>query len=55
MSCPVHYQRPLFSLADHRLNLQCCCNEFKIICLNKAVKFLTDYKNTLPSRSPDGV
>jgi hypothetical protein len=41
-TCPVHNQKPLLAINDDRITFECCCLDFKIICMKKVIKLLEE-------------
>jgi len=47
MSCPVHRRKAFFCISNRRMRLDCCCNEFKIICLRELLTVMTGVKKQM--------
>jgi len=45
-TCPVHYEKPLMEGAGEgeKIDLTCCCTEFKLACFKLMLQILTAYK-----------
>jgi hypothetical protein len=41
--CVLHQKRPHIEFVDARLNLLCCCDDFKIVCYKQVIEILNKY------------
>ncbi len=45
MTCPVHAKKPYVEILDKKIEIMCCCTDFKIICLKKMANVLVEMNN----------
>jgi hypothetical protein len=43
--CKIHKKHPQVKFINDRIVIDCCCSEFKIICLKVLVNLLISHKN----------
>jgi hypothetical protein len=48
MTCTIHHQPPLIAIVGERIKIECCCSDFKILCLKKMIELLVQYKDHAP-------
>jgi len=48
-TCPRHKQKATLVIKGKDLELECCCNDFKLECLNKIAEVLNDFQRALSS------
>ena len=47
-ACPIHHQKPLLEISDGKIIINCCCSDFKVMCLKQVIRVLIQEKdNTL--------
>ncbi|MGZ3767218.1 MAG: hypothetical protein ACXVB0_14105 [Mucilaginibacter sp.] len=51
-TCAVHHEKPLLTLFDGDIQLQCCCDDFKLSCYYLMLEVLLDNKHKAPHFSP---
>jgi hypothetical protein len=43
-TCAIHNQHPQVKFVGKRLNLSCCCDDFKVCCYMEIIAILKAYK-----------
>lgn len=46
-ACATHHQHPQLIITDQQIEILCCCQAFKVVCLKNIVQLLLDCKSTL--------
>jgi len=50
-TCAIHQVPPKISFTDGKIDLQCCCIDFKLKCYKGIIEALSTYKNDYPQRN----
>ncbi|TSJ36431.1 hypothetical protein FO440_23305 [Mucilaginibacter corticis] len=45
--CKIHKKQPHIELVDNKLELDCCCDAFKLFCYKEVIAILNEQKSHL--------
>jgi len=54
-ACPVHHEYAVVDIVDNKLDILCCCSDFKVECMKTLIRiqfFESDFKLKVVWRKP---
>lgn len=43
-TCEIHHKTPHVNITENKVQIMCCCVEFKIECLKSIIRLLNEHK-----------